>query len=273
MQVDTVNPPRAILQQLTDLTYPYMASRRMIRRVREHLSEDHHYGRGILDSLVARSHRHENLQRLEVLQEEQLDEARVQRFCYHVRQGLDYLKAAEGISLYVKPDLSYYGILNLSKALIEATFVYEMRVPFSHGLRFEEEGPSAKPKMSGVFNSFVAGLGVPDLVEELVDRNWRGRGFSLDESLAPLPGITPPFEPTEDNRPAMMPIFACSFILSNLVRYCPEIWRDIMLGTENELITLVNRFEAATVGEVFGNVFLNTLDWRRYGFYPAARLG
>ncbi|MHA2243881.1 MAG: YaaC family protein [Candidatus Hodarchaeales archaeon] len=143
------------------------------------------------------------------------------------------------------PLVEYYSLLQCVKGSVLLQLEVNEEILFrSHGItcqfdKTKDKYPKANIKATGVFHSLLL---VCDPWDEMNDFFTGKIDLSLDKLLTRIP-----------NSPASA--FILSFILSSLVRYHPEYWQTILLGTGDDIIREINNFRREKLPESIDRLF------------------
>lgn len=105
-----------------------------------------------------------------------------------IKQAYEYYRAAKEAGLLTKPVLLYYGMVSLSKALVDSTYIVQM--PKKHGLKIEFK--NGKPlqrvivERSGAFQTFRDTYISDTSIYTCKENTMK---FKLKDLLAVIPGI------------------------------------------------------------------------------------
>lgn len=166
-----------------------------------------------------------------------------------IKQASEYFNLANKANLHVKPLIIYYGMISLSKAVMDSTFKFQIKNR-SHGLAYDRSDyTKCQIQPLGFFPRFSACYsGIPanqydykNILKLMSNKSWMG----IDDLIYPLKKFLPIhperypltiFEIVFGEFEKKFEIHTIScyyllmYILSMLVRYKPVEWIDMIEG-------------------------------------------
>lgn len=216
---------------------------------------NNHYGS------VIKTRKTHNLNKLEEIEKITLDsiEEQSDKVVYSIKQASEYFRLSKSANLHVKPLILYYGMISLSKALMESTFIFKEPNP-QHGLGGKPKYLDCQIKQEGFFPRFSAcnsyTVGDPKVIDttaygnilNLISGHVR---LKFEDLIFPLRNYLPRDESMYRRSPDMYEqvfgpyeqIYAIdpvscylmiTYLLSNLVRYRPVEWIRMIEGRDKD---------------------------------------
>ncbi len=205
-----------------------------------------------------------NLEKPDLITEEFLDQ-QSEEVVYSIKQAREYFDMAEKVSLNIKPLIIYYGMISLSKALLDSSLFFQDKQT-KHGIVADKKGKQGEPYHSaqissnGFFPRFAACysynigrnigksgiyyyeeilklisskdyINFKDLIYSLrfsIDNNYLSK--TKDKFTIVFGEYDPPF-----HIDPISSYFISMYLLSNLVRYRPAEWSKLIMGSRNKL--------------------------------------
>ena len=128
-------------------------------RIIEHISNKIGTGEynNYYDSVIKMRQKHKLMDKLEKIEKITSDSIEEQgdKVVYSIKQASEYFRLSKSANLHVKPLILYYGIISLSKALMESTFIFK-GVNLTHGLSGRNDYHRCQIKPNGFFPRFSA---------------------------------------------------------------------------------------------------------------------
>lgn len=176
---------------------------------------------------------------------------------YSIKQASEYFKLSKRANLHVKPLILYYGMVSLSKALLESTFLFEAK-QLGHGLKGNNKYQECKILPKGFFPRFSAcnsyAVGDPQFIQTTAYSNILSlisgqHWLKFEDLIFPLDEYLPRNQSIYRQSSNMCrevfgqysQIYAIDpissylilmYLLSNLVRYKPVEWIRIIEGRD-----------------------------------------
>lgn len=94
------------------------------------------------------------LEKMEKIKPSSIEE-QSEKIMYSIKQSFEYFKLSKSANIHVKPLIIYYGMVSLSKALMDNTFIFEVKKPH-HGLGHNKSYDKCYIKSKGFFTRFSA---------------------------------------------------------------------------------------------------------------------
>jgi hypothetical protein len=210
------------------------------------------------DSVIKTRQKH-NLNKLEEIEKITLDsiEEQSDEVVYSIKQASEYFRLSKSANLHVKPLILYYGMISLSKALMECTFIFK-KSDQQHGLGGKPKYLDCQIKQKGFFPRFSAcnsyGVGDPEFINttnygnilSIIARNVR---LTFEDLIFPLRNYLPRDNSIYRRSTDMyeqvfgpykqiyaIDTVSCylmiTYLLSNLVRYRPVEWIRLIEGRD-----------------------------------------
>jgi len=203
-------------------------------------------------------HNLNNLEEIEKITHDSIEE-QSDKVVYSIKQASEYFRLSKSANLHVKPLILYYGMISLSKALMESTFIFKESNP-QHGLGGKPEYLDCQIKQKGFFPRFSAcnsyREGDPKFIDTTAYGNIlilisRGDRLKFEDLIFPLRQYLPRDESMYRKSPDMYeqvfgpyeqkyaidPVscyLMIAFLLSNLVRYRPVEWIRLIEGRDKD---------------------------------------
>jgi hypothetical protein len=209
--------------------------------------------------IVIKTRQTHKLNKLEEIEKITLDsiEEQSDKVVYSIKQASEYFRLSKSANLHVKPLILYYGMISLSKALMESTFIFKESNP-QHGLGGKPKYLDCQIKQKGFFPRFSAcnsyAVGDPKFINTTAYGNIlilisRGVRLKFEDLLFPLRKYLPRDESMYRKSPDMYEqvfgpyeqIYAIdpvscylmiTYLLSNLVRYRHVEWIRLIEGRD-----------------------------------------
>ena len=212
------------------------------------------------DSVIKMRQKHKLMDKLEKIEKITSDsiEEQSDKVVYSIKQASEYFRLSKSANLHVKPLILYYGMISLSKALMESTFIFEKPDP-QHGLGGKPKYLDCQIKQKGFFPRFSAcnsyAVGDPKFVDTttyeniliLISKRVR---LKFEDLIFPLREYLPRDNSIYRNSPDMYtqvfgqynqkyaidPVscyLMIMYLFSNLVRYRPVEWIRLIEGRDN----------------------------------------
>lgn len=196
-----------------------------------------------------------------------------------IKQAREYYQAAEVVSNNTKPVLLYYGMLSLSSALLDATLKFPKKYRKVHGLSVDDRGYQGKPyehvriEPRGFFIRFYLSYVdqkdyetvadevnnhyflPPRNLDEMLQYISKKTYFSFKELLYPIPPIHKEYNEFYSEQwygfaksklknclDEISSNFLVMFTLSQIARYQPKKWIDILKGEKRGEMFLFNKY-------------------------------
>ena len=210
---------------------------------------------------VIKTRQKHKLNKLEEIEKITLDsiEEQSDKVVYSIKQASEYFRLSKSANLHVKPLILYYGMISLSKALMESTFIFKESNP-QHGLGGKPDYLDCQIKQKGFFPRFSAcnsyTVGDPKFINTTAYGNIlllisRGVRLKFEDLIFPLREYLPRDESMYRRSPDMYEqvfgpyeqIYAIdpvscylmiTYLLSNLVRYRPVEWIRLIEGRDKD---------------------------------------
>ena len=212
------------------------------------------------DSVIKTRQTH-NLNKLEEIEKINPDsiEEQSDKVVYSIKQASEYFRLSKSANLHVKPLILYYGMISLSKALMESTFIFKT-LNLQHGLGGKPKYLDCQIKQKGFFPRFSAcnsyAVGDPKIVRTTTYENILilisgGVRLKFEDLIFPLRKYLPRDESMYRRSPDMYeqvfgpyeqkyaidPVscyLMITYLLSNLVRYRPVEWIRMIEGRDED---------------------------------------
>lgn len=212
------------------------------------------------DSVIKtrQAHNLNKLEEIEKISPVSIEEQSV-KVVYSIKQASEYFRLSKSANLHVKPLILYYGMISLSKALMESTFIFKNPNP-QHGLGGKPKYLDCQIFKEGFFPRFSAcnsyAVGDPKFVHTTTYENIlilisRGVRLKFEDLIFPLGEYLPRDNSIYRNSPDMCtqvfgqynqkyPIDPVScyllimYLFSNLVRYRPVEWIRLIEGRDKD---------------------------------------
>ena len=216
------------------------------------------------DSVIKMRQKHKLMDKLEKIEKITSDsiEEQSDKVVYSIKQASEYFRLSKSANLHVKPLILYYGMISLSKALMESTFIFEKPNP-QHGLGGKPKYLNCQIKQKGFFPRFSAcnsyAVGDPKIVRTTAYENILilisgGVRLKFEDLIFPLEQYLPQDNSIYRNSPNMYtqvfgqynPKYAIGtvdpvscylmvmYLFSNLVRYRPVEWIRMIEGRDKD---------------------------------------
>jgi len=178
---------------------------------------------------------------------------------YSVKQASEYFRLSTSANLHVKPLILYYGMISLSKALMESTFIFR-NIKNQHGLGGNHDYKKCIVMPNGFFPRFSAcnfySVGDPSFVNTTAYNNililiYEKISLTFEDLIFPLSYYLPQGNSLYRKSPDMYtkvfghysqkyaidPIscyLMIMYLFSNFVRYKPVEWIRIIEGNDED---------------------------------------
>ncbi len=212
------------------------------------------------DSVVKLKQEHKltgNFEEIEKINSKTIEE-QSDKVIYSVKQASEYFRLSTSANLHVKPLILYYGMMSLSKALMESTFIF--KEINQHGLIGKPDFKTCKVMPNGFFPWFSAcnfySVGDPSFVNTTAYNNIlilisQKISLTFEDLIFPLRDYLPQGNSLYRKSPDMYtqvfgqysqkytidPI-SCNlmimYLFSNFVRYKPVEWIGIIEGRDKD---------------------------------------
>ncbi len=212
------------------------------------------------DSVIKtrQTHNFKKLEEIEKINPDSIEE-QSDKVVYSIKQASEYFRLSKSANLHVKPLILYYGMISLSKALMESTFIFK-KPDQQHGLGGKPKYLDCQIKQKGFFPRFSAcnsyTVGDPKFIKTTAYGNIlilisRGDRLKFEDLIFPLRQYLPRDESMYRRSPDMYtqvfgpyeqkyaidPVscyLMITYLLSNLVRYRPVEWIRMIEGRDED---------------------------------------
>lgn len=153
----------------------------------------------------------------------------------YFRQGRELLALSLGIFENSSPLVEYYGFLQCVKGAILLKLDVKDKKLFSrYGLSSQSTDDGyieAKIHEKGVFTTLLLYQYPDHVIKHYIENHLKNKlNVTLKESMKQVGHLS------------HVPAFITSFLLSNLVRYHPRTWNELLSGKKDDLIADINDF-------------------------------